>query len=197
MAYIPNTAFETRITNGRYDETVNITGKYQESATDVICSAGMLCKRAGLLDCEGFTAQSIKNENAYIMNQAESTDDANEVIYASNSYDWNLVSDPVSGGNFAIGCDTLGLPIPAGRLGTFTEIQFDGKSLYRFGAGNVSGSVSTNKFFTIDDGLLKPAASAPATNGALYFKLVGTGTFTVGTSVGATYYDVIACTAVA
>lgn len=188
MAHIANTAFEARITNGRFEDLANIAGKYQESATDVICSAGMLCTRASLMDCEGFTG--VKNENTWVMNAATASATGADVIYACNTHDVNLVTDSVSGGVYAIGTNTLGLPLPAGRIGTFTRIEFDGESVYRFGAGNIDGSISTNTFFSIKDGLLKPEATAP--NGKPYFSLRGTGKFIEGTTESITYYDVVA-----
>lgn len=188
MAHIANTAFEARITNGRFEDLANIAGKYQESATDAICSAGMLCVRASLADCEGFTG--VKNENTWVMNAAAATVTGEEVIFACNPHDVNLVTDSTSGGTYAIGTNTLGLPLPAGRFGTFTRIEFDGESVYRFGAGNFDGSISTNTYFSIKNGLLKPEATAP--KGKPYFALRGTGKFIEGTTESITYYDLVA-----
>lgn len=190
MSFTANTAFETRVTNGRFDDLQNITGKYYVSTTATDCSAGFLVKRDSLLDCEGFSG--VKNENAWKMVQAVSTDNADTGIYAANPYDWQLVAAP-GGAAYAVGHNTLGLGIPAGRYGTFTRIDFDGQHIYRIGAGNTSGTKSTNTFLTIDAGTYKWAASAPTTTGAVYFKLMGTGTFTEGAYAGFTYYDVQAC----
>ena len=96
------------------------------------------------------------------------------------------------GNVYKIGAETLGLGIPAGEVDTFTEIQFDNKSIYRFGAGNLSTAISTNTFFTVDNGLLVPGASAPKA-GTPYFKLVGSGVATEGAYASMTYYDVMAC----
>lgn len=189
MSFTANTAFETRVTNGRFDDLQNITGKYYVSTTATDCSAGFLCKRDSLLDCEGFSG--VKNENAWKMVAAVSTDTVDTGIYACNTYDWQLVAD-ASGNNFAVGHNTLGLGIPAGRFGTFTRIDFDGQHIYRIGSGNCSGTKSTNTYLTIDDGTYKWAASAPTTTGAIYFELMGTGTFTEGAYAGFTYYDVMA-----
>lgn len=191
MSYIAKTAFETRVTNGRFDDLQNITGRYQAGspAADADCSAGLLCVRASKLPCEGFTG--IYNENAWIMNAAADTATADDVIYAANTYDWQLLADQ-NGNLFSVGHGTLGLGIPAGRNGTFTRIDFDGQHVYRFGEGNLSTAISTNKFFTIANGLLVPAASAPTDAGSIYFELAGTGAFTEGASAGFTYYDAIA-----
>lgn len=188
MAYIAKTAFEARITNGRFEDLANIAGRYQEDSADAICSAGMLCVRNGQTDCEGFA--NVKNENTWYMNAAASTVGAGDVIYACNTHDVNLLIDPIFGGQYAVGTNTLGLPAPAGRECTFTRIDFDGESVYRFGEGNISGTVGSNTFFTIDDGLLVPAASAPQSG--LYFSLRGTGKFIEGTTASFGYLDLCA-----
>lgn len=188
MAYIAKTAFEARITNGRFEDLANIAGRYQEDSADAICSAGMLCVRNGQTDCEGFA--NVKNENTWYMNAAASTVGAGDVIYACNTHDVNLLIDPIFGGQYAVGTNTLGLPAPAGRECTFTRIDFDGESVYRFGEGNVDGTVGSNTFFTIDDGLLSPAATAPQSG--LYFSLRGTGKFVEGTTESFGYLDLCA-----
>lgn len=191
MAMIANTAFEARVTNGHFDETLNITGRFHNGdGDDEICPAGFLCVRGDKMPVNGFSAYSYVNENAYYMGAAASTVTASEPIYAANPYDWQLI--PAGDEAFSEGVNTLGLPILSGREGTFTRIVFDGANIYRFGEGNIDGSVSTNKFFTIKDGLLKPQASAPTDNGAVYFKLWGSGKFTEGVREAGTYYDVVA-----
>ena len=113
-------------------------------------------------------------------------------VYACNTYEWPMLGGR-NGNNYAVGTDTLGLGVPAGRDGTFTEIVFDGKHAYRFGEGNVNGAIGANTIFTIANGLLVPAAAAPTTTGAIYFKLKGTGNFTEGAGQSFVYYDVWAC----
>ena len=187
MAFIANTMFETKVTNAVFDETLNVAGKYQASATDADCSAGLLCVRASSLPNEGYSG--IYNTNAYIFNAAADTDIVG--IYACNPFQ---VQEAASqrGNVYKIGAETLGLGITAGEVDTFTLIEFDNKSIYRFGIGNLSTAISTNTFFTIDDGLLVPGASAPNA-GTPYFKLVGTGVATEGAYASMTYYDVMAC----
>lgn len=187
MAYIANTAFEARITNGRTDDLANITGMYQASSANADCSAGLLCVRASKLPCEGFTG--IYNENAWYMNAAGASDKKN--IFAANPYDTPLAQ--VKDDLYEIGHETLGLGIPAGRYGTFTRINFDGESVYRFGVGNANAEVGSNTFFTIADGQLVPAAAAPESG--VYFELRGTGNFIEGTNDSFGYIDVVACEA--
>ena len=193
MAYIANTAFEPRITNGRFDDEINIAGVYQYSSADAVCSAGFLCVRSARLGNKGYdnpAGTRVYNENAWIMVDATDSDNADSVIYACNTYDVQYIE--ANGNLYAVGGRTLGLPSISGRPCTFTRIDFDGQSVYRFGIGNLSAALSTNQYFTIDDGLLVPTASAPTTQGAIYFELRGTGNFVEGNSASFQYVDVVA-----
>jgi hypothetical protein len=190
MAYIEKTAFEPRITNNEYNELCNITGRYQVSEADADCSAGLLVVRGEQLPCAGF--KGVKNENAFYMNAAGAAANADTGVYACNTYEWPTLGGR-NGNNYAVGTATLGLGVPAGRDGTFTEIVFDGKHAYRFGEGNLSTAIGENTIFTIANGLLVPAAAAPTATGAIYFKLKGTGNFTEGAGQSFVYYDVWAC----
>ena len=191
MSFISNTAFEARIVNDRFDDLANIAGKYFVSTTATDCSAGQLCTCDSLLDCEGFT--SVKNENTWKMVKATNSTKASTPIYACDPHDWPLVAS-AKGNLYAVGHETLGLGIPAGRYGTFRRVHFDGVSVYRFGVGNLASTLSTNTYFTISaDGLLTPGASAPVTSGTPYFVLRDKGTFTEGTSASFDYIDVVAC----
>lgn len=190
MAYIEKTAFEPRITNNEFNELCNITGRYQVSDADADCSAGLLVVRGEQLPCAGF--KGVKNENAFYMNATGAAANADTGVYACNTYEWPTLGGR-NGNNYAVGTATLGLGVPAGRDGTFTEIVFDGKHAYRFGEGNLSTAIGENTIFTIANGLLVPAAAAPTATGAIYFKLKGTGNFTEGAGQSFVYYDVWAC----
>lgn len=195
MAYIANTAFEARITNNSRDNLSHIAGLYQASSANADCSAGLLCVRASQAPNEGFDVPSgtrVYNENTWIMNAATSSATVDDVVYACDTYDNQLITAP-SGNSYFVGTATLGLGVPAGRYGNFTRINFDGESVYRFGAGNVGNTLSTNTYFTIDNGLLKAQATAPTATGAIYFKLRGTGYFVEGNSQSFGYVDVVAC----
>lgn len=191
--FIEKTAFEPRITNNRNDDLCNITGRYQESSADADCSAGILCVRGDNLPCEGFT--NVKNENAFYMTAADAAANAATGIYAANTYETPMLAGR-HGNAYYVGTETLGLGIPAGRDGTFTKIVFNGEMTYRFGIGNLSAALGSNKFFTIAGGKLVPAAAAPTGNGAIYFELKGTGNFTEGTVNSFEYVDVFAKTVV-
>lgn len=190
MSFTANTAFEARNTNNEFDRLANIAGKYFVSTTPTDCDAGQLCVRDSLLDCEGFTG--VKNENTWKMVDAASTATVDDLIYACNTYDNQLIPSP-DGNNYFIGVRTLGLGAPADRYCTFTRINFDGQSVYRFGEGNVTLNTDTDTYFTITSGKLTSAAAAPATAGAIYFELRGTGKFIEGNGEAFGYYDVVAC----
>ena len=190
MSYIAKTAFEARITNNEFNELCNITGRYQASSADADCSAGLLCVQAEQLPCAGFTG--IKNENAWYMNAAGAAANVDTPVYAANTYEVQHLAGK-NGQLYAIGTETLGLGIPAGRDGTFTKIVFDNEHVYRFGEGNLSTAIGENTFFTIENGLLAPAATAPTKAGSIYFKLRGSGKFTEGTTASFGYYDLVAC----
>lgn len=181
MATISNTAFEARVTNNEFDALCNVTGLYQESSAAADCPAGLLVVRGDNLPCEGF-GSTVFNENAFYMTSAASDVMGNEPIYACNTYEAQLIE--AKGNKYFIGTETLGLPVPAGRYGTFTRIAFDGVSKYRFGEGNFSSSVASTDTHAVlgGDGLLAPATSAPSDAGTPYFVIKATGTFTEGTT---------------
>lgn len=190
MAFTANTAFEARIVNDRFNDLANIAGKFYVSTTPTDCDAGQLCIRDSLLDCEGFA--NVKNENTWKMVTATNSTTASTPIYACDPHDWPLIGN---GRNlWAVGTETLGLGIPADRYGSFRRVHFDNESVYRFGVGNLSAALSTNTFLTISSaGKLTPAAAAPVTAGTPYFKVMGTGNFTEGTSASFGYVDAMAC----
>ena len=189
MATIANTAFEARVTNNQFDVLANITGLYKESTSPADCPAGLLCLRGDNLPCEGF-GSTVFNENAYYMASASAATMGNEPIYACNMYEAQLAT--VKGNKYFIGTETLGLPVPAGRYGTFTRIAFDGVSKYRFGIGNFTASITSSDAYAVlaAGGLLTPAESAPSDAGTPYFVIKATGTFTEGTTDSFGFVDV-------
>lgn len=192
MAYIANTAFEVRISNHEFDSVANITGKFQNSTpADEICSAGFLCKRVSLIDNEGYPSGT-KNANTWLMQAGEATD----ILYAANPHNVNEITDPVSGQVYKVNRNTLGLPIPAGVEDTFTLIHADGTHVYRFGVGNLTTTLGANGYLTCGEttnkGKLVPAAAAPDAGSGIYFKVLGTGTFTEGAYAGFGYVDALA-----
>lgn len=190
MAAIANTAAELRVSNHVWQKNKNVTGLYQDASNSNapdICPAGYLVKPVSLMPCEGYSG--IKNENAWIMNMADDTDATGEV-YFCNTFNVQEVTDAL-GNVYKVGPNTLGLAIPAGERGTFTRI--DGMEMHdqiRFGIGNFKSAPTVGKFATIEDGLLKPADTAPTTTGELYFEIMATGNFTTGAYAAFGYVDV-------
>lgn len=192
MAFTANTAFEARLTNNMYDQRANVAGQYQVSGDPADCSAGWLCVRNGRVPNQAFDNPSgtrVYNENTWFFEAAASTVGIDDVIYACDPHDWPLLASP-SGNLYAVGTETLGLGIPAGRFGNFCRVDFDGQSIYRFGIGNLNASLGSNTYFTIDDGQLAPTSTAPSTAGAIYFELVETGSFVAGNGAAFDYVDV-------
>lgn len=199
MAFIANTAFEIKVSNHEFDSIANITGKYQASNADAEICPGFLATRASLVVNEGYdqvgpagSTVTLTNTNTWVMNDAVDSDTAQKGIYACNPFDVNMASD--GQGNFwKVGANTLSIKVPAGYLTTWTKIEFNNNNVYRFGIGNLSATLGSNTYFTIDDGLLVPGASAPASAGVPYFELVRSGTFTEGAYAAFDYVDVRAC----
>lgn len=199
MAYIANTAFEIKISNHEFDSIANITGKYQSSNADAVICPGFLATRGTLIVNEGYdqvgpagATVTLTNTNTWNMVDAVDSDTAQKGIYACNPFDVNMVSDG-QGNFYKVGANTLSIQVPAGYLTTWTKIEFNNNNVYRFGVGNLSTTLSTNTYFTIDDGLLVPGASAPDSAGVPYFELVRTGTFTEGPYAAFDFVDVRAC----
>lgn len=190
MAMIQNTAFELKVSNHEFDSVANITGVYHNASDEgEICPAGFLCVRDELLQSDGYPV-GVLNGNTWVMNAATADVNAATPVYACNTFGVNEMTDMTTGEVYKVNANTLGLAIPANHRGTYTRIDFSGDRIYRFGIGNANAEVGENKYFTIADGLLVPAAAAPADNGAVYFELLGTGVFTQGAWAAFGYIDV-------
>lgn len=194
MSVIAKTAFEDRITGAIHDPLGIVAGIFHNADDEAeACSAGFLVKIVGNADNEGYSG--VKCEGTYIMQAVAAADLVGTPIFACDTHNVNQLTD---GKNvYKVGCKTLGLAVPAGEVTDFVHVIFDGIHRYRFGVGNANAALSTNKFLTIADGLLKPAAAAPTANGTPYFEVVGTGAFTEGNRASFEYIDVVARTAVA
>lgn len=193
MAIIPKTAFEDRITGAIHDPLGIVSGIFHNAdGENEVCSAGFLVKITGNSDNEGYPG--VKNEATYIMEAAAAADLVGTPIFACDTYNVNQLTDGVN--VYKIGCKTLGLAVPAGEVADFCRIYFDGVHRYRFGVGNAKAALGENKFLTIADGQLVPAAAAPTANGTPYFEVVGSGNFTEGNRASFEFIDVVARTAV-
>lgn len=200
MAFTANTAFEIKVSNHEFDSTANISGYFSELDGETgqyrrifDCSAGWLCIKGALAQNEGYPSGTM-NGNTWNMVPATGSETVATPIYACNPHNVQEIVAP-DGNVYKIGANTLGIGIPAGERDTFTRIDFlSGDRHYRFGVGNLTTALSTNQYLTLgsstNEGMLVPAASAPTDNGAIYFKVLGTGTFTQGAYAGFGYVDV-------
>lgn len=186
MASIANTAFEVSVSNITRNETQNIPGYFGAGVGDEfvadICAAGFLTVRSELTQSEGYPA-GVLNGNTWRMVAATSgTVDGrpgdHTGIYAFNAYHTNEIQQ---GDNvWKVGANTLGLELPAGNRGDFTELIVGEQ--YTFGAGNFSTLPSDDDeiYATISSGLLVATDTAPTT-GEAYLRILRTKNFTVGT----------------
>ncbi len=183
MAYIANTAFEERVVN-KGDWTLRVPGKFNISSP-AVCSAGFIVTKNGLLNNEGY-GTAIKNLNSWDM--VASTAGAEDELYICNPYNVATLTD-IDGNDYRVGYGTLGLPLPAGEMGTFTKVEKE--AIYSFGAGNFSAApTATNKYCAVANGLMVPDDEAPATG--WYFELIEIGNFAKGRYLGGAKYTVVA-----
>lgn len=188
--FIKKSAFALRVTNHEFEPASNITGLFQNAeGKDETCSAGFLCVRKEQMDLAGYPGK--KNDNAWIMNAA--ADGMGDAIFACNTHEVNTVVDEVTGAEYKVGANTLGLPAPAGRPCTFTYIDFDSCiKQYRFGEGNLTAEIGESKYLVIENGILKPSAEAPTTAGQAYFEVIDQGNFVQGAYDSFKYISVLA-----
>lgn len=168
MAFIEKSAFQPRVWNNRNDDLQNITAYFQDTSADADCSAGFLCNIAG-----GERADGTK---CWLATKAAN---GTGEIYICNPGD--VQRGYIGNGLYAEGVETLGLGVPAGIRGTWTKAKVG--ETYAFGEGNFNSVLdgSTNKFATIVNGKLTPAAAAPDAASGYYFELspiLGIDTFT-------------------
>ena len=159
-------AFQIRTSNDRNEDLQNITGEYFVSTTPTACNAGFLCNKGAHMP-----------EGGYEMAMAA---DGSLPLYACNPS--NVRRVPVGDNTYAVGVETLGLGIPAGEKDTFTKLIVD--EVYAFGPSNFSTLVTTtNKYATVNGGLLEGTSSQPTSGDGFYFELdagLGIDTFVAG-----------------
>ncbi len=194
MASIPNTGFEVKVTNMQYNATQNIAGTFQSAAGEAdICPSGFLCTRKELLPNSGYG--TVLNGNAWVMEAtasgAPSAAGTIPKIYAFNSYDVNKAAQ--GDNRWMVGANTFGLELPAGDIGTFTEIIENEQ--YVFASGNFSTAptdLTTTIYATIANGLLVASAAVPAAGVGFWFEITEKVNITVGTRSWGEGYRVIA-----
>lgn len=189
--------FEVTVSNSVNNQIQNVAGKFGTGTgsgfTAAVCNAGTLCVRNGNLPNEGYEDFGIVNGNAWYFNAttanvipAGRTGD-HTGIFAFNNYDVNKATD-AAGNKWNLGANTLGISLPAGMRGDFTELIVGEQ--YTWGADNFSAAVSTNTFFTVGaNGQWVPAGtSAPTTSGVVYGQLVRTKNVNEGSTFWGTGY---------
>ena len=188
MAFTANTMFEVKNSNSRYNQTQNIPGKFGTntgaSFSGADCSAGLLCIKNGNLPLAGYESlvdgnsnPRFYNSNSFYFNVAANGNSGGMYgdhtgIYFCNSYDVNKAQSLGNSENlWNLGMDSLGLGVPAGVIGDFTECIIGEQ--YAVGAGNFSTlpSDSTYIYATISNGYLVAATSAPAAGSGVYFEI--------------------------
>lgn len=184
MAFIEKTAFLPRMWNNRNNDLQNIAGKYGTVSSGVTspadCSAGFICQKGAHLSTGGYqmTVAADGKNDVYICNPGD--------VQRGN----------IGNGLYAEGINTLGLGIPAGRLGTYTK-AIPGET-YAFGEGNFSTLVdaTTNKYATIVNGLLVGSSTVPADGTGIYFQLdegLGIDTWTESNYAAGKRYNLLCC----
>lgn len=189
MASIANTAFEPKVTNLQRNNTQNIAGTFGTVAdgtfTGAICPSGFLCTQYNLIANEGYASFGILNTNTWEMVAAADGESAigdHTGIYAFNSYDVPKATN-ANGNVWNVGANTLGLELPAGELGTFTEIIAG--EFYKFGVGNFSTAPTSGAIYaTIVNGLLVASSTAPSAGDGLCFHILAEEGFTLGARYG-------------
>ena len=185
MASIAKTAFEVLVSNIARNNTQNIPGYFGSgtgtSFTPDTCAAGFLCTQSELAECEGY--DSIPNGNTWRMVAATNGNAGGRFgdhtgIFAFNSY--NTQQDTIGGNLYHVGANTLGLELPSGERGDFTELIVGEQ--YCFGSGNFSTAPADNTYLyaTIAAGQLVASKSAPAAGSGVYMKILRSKSFTKG-----------------
>ena len=202
MAFTANTAFEVKVSNGIYNGLQNVAGKFGSFSgatfTPADISAGFFAVENSLIPSEGYESivdsnskPTILNGNTWYMTAATSGIVAGATgdhtgIYAANTYDVNKV---ISGDlQYNLGAKTLGLGIPAGNIGDFTELIVGEQ--YKFGAGNFASAPTVGQYVTISGGKWSASSASAPTTGAIYGQVLRTEPFNEGASFWGTGYVV-------
>lgn len=181
MPYTKNTMFEVTVSNSVHNQTQNVPGMYgtySGSFAPADCDAGRLVTQHSLIPLrgyEGLTTPPLNGNTWYFVDAANGTSGGaygdHTGIFAANTYDVNRVTG--NGVSYNLGANTLGLGIPSGERGNFTELLVG--EHYAFGSGNFTGGTaptSTNKYCTIANGLMTAASSAPAAGTGVYLEFL-------------------------
>lgn len=205
-----NYMFEVTVSNSVRNQTQNVPGKFGTGTgagfSAAECQAGTLCVRNGLLPSEGYEKLgaeknlSILNGNSWYFNAAtkgivEGFTGDHTGIYAFNNYDVNKATSQNGELQWNLGANTLGLSLPAGNRGDFTELLVGEQ--YTWGKDNFTADVASNKYATVGaGGKWTPAAAAP-TDGSVYAVILRTKPVNEGTTYWGDGYVLQICRSVA
>ena len=198
MAFTANTAFEVKVSNSIFNGTQNVAGKFGSFADDTFTpadiSAGFFAVQNSLIPSEGYESLTnpILNGNTWYFIAATSgiVDGFmgdHTGIYAANTYDVSKLTD---GGDITInfGAKTLGLGIPAGETGDFTELIVGEQ--YKFGAGNFASTPTVGQYVTVSSGKWSASSGSAPTTGAIYGQVLRSEPINEGASFAGTGYVV-------
>lgn len=182
-----NYMFEVTVSNSVRNQTQNVPGKFGTGTgatfASEVCQAGTICVQNGLIPSEGYEDFNILNGNTWYFNAATSgavsgNPGDHTGLYAFNNYD---VNKAVSGDNqWNLGSNTLGLSLPAGNRGDFTELMVGEQ--YTWGAENFTAVPTQGQnYATIANGKWTPAAAEPTTAG-VYAEILRTKPVNEGTT---------------
>ena len=198
--------FEITVSNSVRNQTLNVTGKYGtgtgEGFTPQECPAGTLCVRNGLLPSEGYEKLgaeqnvTIYNGNSWYFNAAtkgivEGFTGDHTGIYAFNNYDVNKATSRNGELQWNLGANTLGLSLPAGNRGDFTELLVGEQ--YTWDKDNFTADVASNKYATVGEGGKWTPASAAPTDGSVYAEILRTKPINEGASYVGEGYVLLIC----
>lgn len=181
MSFTAKTAFLPRMWNNRNNDLQNVAGQFGSMVsttwTPADCSAGWFCNKGAHMATGGY--------------QMTVAADGKSTVYICNPGD--VQRGMIGTGLYAEGVETLGLGVPAGMLGTYSQ-AIPGET-YAFGEGNFSTLVSTtNNYATIVNGQLVGTNTAPEAGTGIYFVLdaaLGIDVFTEGNTVGMNRYNLL------
>ena len=179
---ISNYAFQPRRWNNRFDDLQTVTGLFGSwsgsTFIEASCEAGFLCNKGDGIPAGG----------AYMVTAS----DGSAKLYACNPTDVERLSDGTN--TWAVGAETLGLGLPLGKKGPFTEIKVG--ETYAFAPSNFSTLVTaSDKFATVSGGLLVGASALDSSFTGWYFELdeeMGIDAFVEGNGNAFDRYNLVA-----
>lgn len=199
MAYIANTAFQPKVSNGAYNGLQNVAGKFYDNGDPAICSAGFIVEQDSLLPNSGYEYLAdggiyVNNGNTWKFVEAadgivDGFNGDHTGLYACNTYNVHHVVSANGEMTYNLGINTLGLAAAADEVADFTELLVGHQ--YKFGVGNFASTPTVGQFCEIDDGLFAASsATAPTANGVVYAQVLRAEPWTEGSAYAGDGYVV-------